>query len=120
MMMLLVMVSWLGGVKAVWRRKWWLKKEKDVGDGDDDNDDAEYGDLARGCEGSVKKKVVIKTEKDDDDDGDDDNDDAEYGDLAWGCEGSMKKKAVIKKKKDDDAADDDYNNLVVWRWYYGR
>ena len=39
--------------------------------------------MARGCEGSVKKKVVIKTEKDDGD-GDDDNDDADYGDLAWG------------------------------------
>ena len=48
-----------------------------------DADAAGDVDLARGCEGSVKKKVVIKKEKDDDE-CDDDNDDDGYGGLAWG------------------------------------
>ena len=48
-----------------------------------DDDAAGDGDLARGCEGSVKKKVVIKKEKDDAE-CDDDNDDDGYGGLAWG------------------------------------
>ena len=52
-----------------------FKKKKGDDDGDDGNDDggADYGDLAWGCEGSMKKKVVIKQKKDDDADADDYN-----------------------------------------------
>ena len=50
-----------------------------------DDDAAGDGGLARGCEGSVKKKVEwsFKKEKDDDD-GDDDNAGDDNGGLAWG------------------------------------
>ena len=51
----------------------WLKQEKGADAGDDDNDDDDYGEFAWGCEGSMKKKVVIKKKKDDDADGDDYN-----------------------------------------------